>query len=197
MRESPRPEQKYFIYAFCQYIIIDIIELLNFMNATSVEQIKYMAIAWYLLILAALTSAGFALILKFKLAHFVLLFMWILTGLYILFYFINVGEILSLLMHWTILGVSALGSVFLGLLLMKFTFETRLSPIVGLFLAIGIMVGFTGLELFIPMPFDRLWIRLAMLVLIYLGIKGKLGFWELTREEKIKRGIPVMVEEGE
>ena len=83
-------------------------------------------------------------------------------------------------------------------ILLYFLVKTRLSSVLGLFLGIlipTILGPFQIVLQIIPESVMKL-SYLVINIILYLGFKGKLNFFEISEEEKKKRGLPIQKKEN-
>ena len=186
-RQTKRKEQNYFIYMFLVYIGIDLFEIGLYVINVNETTFDALAIAWFFLIVAGLFAAGLTLMLKFTLANIALVIGWAVVGLYV--YSLQIeGTNISLfnLIMVVINGFAMIFLAVLGLTLLYYSWETRLSPILGLLCAVGILALYSVGNFFgYQWPFPRNVARLAMMIVIYLGIKNKFGFWEMNPKNNL------------
>ena len=69
--------------------------------------------------------------------------------------------------------------------------KTRLSGLIGIFIAVFILLVWAVISHILEIVEGNNIARLFMLIIMYLGFKKKLNWFELTRKQKIERGMPV------
>lgn len=191
IRKTHRKEQIFFIELFIMYLVSEAYFLIALIENTELPLTSYMVGSIIILLFVAI---AFVLVLKIRIAVFFNFFGIIYGSFYVYGetsgFFINNNidsytTTLILMQIFSVLGLIVVGYYFI---------KTRLSPLLGLFIVqiIGVILGITG---FLGDLLGQLVYTLFANITMFLGFKGKLNFFELSDEEKLKRGISIYIGE--
>ena len=196
-RENKRTEQIYFMLIFVVFIISGINQIIREISGNYNSEINLtiaIGIAFFIL------ASGISLVSKPKLAKFIAF-----LGIFVcLFYYIgislNLFEEANIDQYITIsiFIVMAVTTSTTDIILLYFLVKTRLSSVLGLFLGIlipTILGPFQIVLHIIPESVMKL-SYLVINIILYLGFKGKLNFFEISEEEKRNRGLPIQNKEN-